>query len=452
MKPQFSPGERGQVLMIAALLLPVLLAMVGMAIDVGTYSSERRSLQNAADGAALAAGQELPDADAAEAKAYEYTSEHGIDPSDVTVSVTGGSTNPNVRVTIETEHDFAFMAIVGIGSADVGAVAAAGKFSPGAGEGVVPWGIEQATIDAAGSGQEVIIKYDSTGPYPGQGNFGAIRIDGNGGSDYEDSVMYGSDFHVCSVYMDACDDDACPVDYPTSCAEDSPECDGPNCPPKTGNMTGNTEDAVDHRLDYTSEECDTFEEAFDAVGAFRRYFDDQQRHASDEMTGSTGGRLSAPPPHHGGGSHPTFTPTATATRTRTPTPTSTPGPTDTPAPTDTAAPTNTPAPTSTPNGSDQEYKINPNCNPWSGGRCETPTSICSRRIFLIPIIDEFGDGSSDDLEIQGFALVFLEGYGDSCTGSSCDVRVRFVKADVTTGAFAGDYDPDSLNHFVRLTE
>jgi hypothetical protein len=30
--------------------------------------------------------------------------------------------------------------------------------------------------------------------------------------------------------------------------------------------------------------------------------------------------------------------------------------------------------------------------------------------------------------------------------------VRFVKADVTTDAFAGAYDPDAYNHFVKLTE
>ena len=53
--------ERGQVLMMAALLLPVLLGMAGMAVDVGSYASDRRQLQNAADSIALAAAQELPD-------------------------------------------------------------------------------------------------------------------------------------------------------------------------------------------------------------------------------------------------------------------------------------------------------------------------------------------------------------------------------------------------------
>ena len=58
-------GERGQVAMIAAGLLPVLLGMTGLAVDVGSYMSERRQLQNAADSIALAGAQELPDEDAA---------------------------------------------------------------------------------------------------------------------------------------------------------------------------------------------------------------------------------------------------------------------------------------------------------------------------------------------------------------------------------------------------
>ena len=59
--------ERGQILVMAAILLPVLLGMAGMAVDVGSYASERRSLQNTADSIALAAGQDLPDAAAVQA-------------------------------------------------------------------------------------------------------------------------------------------------------------------------------------------------------------------------------------------------------------------------------------------------------------------------------------------------------------------------------------------------
>jgi Flp pilus assembly protein TadG len=352
--------------MITALLLPVLLAMVGMGIDIGTYSSHRRSLQNAADGAALAGGQELPDSGAATSKAMEYAQEHGIDPADVSVTVTGGTTEPRVRVVIDETHEFSFMQIVGFDNRDVGAVAAAGKFSFGAGEGVVPWSIEEPFLESITSGDEVIIKYDSAGPAPGQGNFGAIRIDGSGGSDYEYSSKYGAQDAVCSVVTLNCTADSCPGG---SCPEDSDQCDGPECTPKTGNMVGPTKDAVDFRIDYTSSGCDSFDEAF------------------------------SPDPDASG-----------------------------------------------------YYVIDPNCNPWSGGGCATQTSICSRRIFLIPVIDGFGSGSSEDAEIQSFAMVFLEGYDGSCSGNSCDIRARFVRVQMTVNFSGGTFSENGYNQFVKLVE
>jgi hypothetical protein len=359
-------GERAQVLMITALLLPVLLAMTGMAIDIGTYSSHRRSLQNAADGAALAGGQELPNAGEATNVALEYAAEHGIDPGDVTVVVTGGSTEPKVRVTINEMHEFSFMQIVGFDSRGVSAVAAAEKFSFGAGEGVVPWSIEEDFLNSISSGDEVIIKYDSGGARPGSGNFGAIRIDGAGANDYEYSAKYGARQAVCSVATTNCTVEACPGG---TCAEDSDQCDGPECRPKTGNMTGPTRDAVDFRKNYTSASCDTFDEAF------------------------------SPDPDASG-----------------------------------------------------FYEVDPNCNPWSGGGCATQTSICSRRIFLVPIVDGFGNGSSDPTEIQSFAVVFLEGYEGTCKGNSCDIKARFVKVQLTANFAPGAFDEDAYNHYVKLVE
>jgi Flp pilus assembly protein TadG len=457
--------ELGQILAISALLLPVLLAMAGMAIDVGTYAANRRSLQNAADGAALAAGQALPDSSAATAKAYEYTADHGIDPGDVTVTVSGGTTTPTVRVSISRDHDFTFMAVVGIGSRSVGAAASAGKFSYGGGAGVVPWTVTDDMVNSSESGDEVTIKYDS-GSNPGGGHFGAMRIDGNGASDYEQSAKYGASSTICAADMANCDQGDCPGTFPSSCAENSGECDGYACDPKPGNMTGPTRDAVDFRMDYTSADCDTFEEAFSERSAFMDGFDQGSDQALVQAY-STGGKLAAPDPHHGGGSHPTFTPTRTPTRTNTPTatltlaPTNTAAPTNTPAPTNTSAasstpaatntagPTVTPGPTSTPASGETSYGINPDCNPWTGGACTSATDVCSRRIFLIPVIDEY----SSPYEIQFFALMYLEGYEGSCTGNSCDIKARFIKTNATLdGIFTGTYNDNGYNHFVKLIE
>ena len=52
-------GSRGQVLVLFALGLVVLLAAAGIAFDAGRFLMERRSLQNAADAAALAAANSL---------------------------------------------------------------------------------------------------------------------------------------------------------------------------------------------------------------------------------------------------------------------------------------------------------------------------------------------------------------------------------------------------------
>ena len=53
--------EAGQVFALFALALPVLLGMSALVIDVGTLFVEKRSMQQAADAAALAAVQRLPD-------------------------------------------------------------------------------------------------------------------------------------------------------------------------------------------------------------------------------------------------------------------------------------------------------------------------------------------------------------------------------------------------------
>jgi len=112
--------EDGQVLMLFALLIPVLLGMAALAIDLGSYSAHRRSLQNSADAIALAAAQELPDAAAAEAKALEWAAKYGLSAGDLTIATsaaTAGDPNPSVRVTIERPHAFHFMRALQINEA-----------------------------------------------------------------------------------------------------------------------------------------------------------------------------------------------------------------------------------------------------------------------------------------------------------------------------------------------
>lgn len=126
--------------------------------------------------------------------------------------------------------------------------------------GVVPWAVEEETASAATSGDVIVLKYDSSGG--GWFGFATMRTDGVGASDYEQAAKYGSSLVVCSEGSLRCETTACPGTYPSACAETSPECDGPDCAPKTGNMVGPTRDAVDHRMSNTTTSCDTFAEAF----------------------------------------------------------------------------------------------------------------------------------------------------------------------------------------------
>lgn len=61
MKAERNAAEKGQTLVIVALVLTVLMLMAGLAIDVGTAYNTRRDLQNAADAGALAGAQRLCD-------------------------------------------------------------------------------------------------------------------------------------------------------------------------------------------------------------------------------------------------------------------------------------------------------------------------------------------------------------------------------------------------------
>ncbi|HEY8173829.1 MAG TPA: pilus assembly protein TadG-related protein, partial [Dehalococcoidia bacterium] len=101
------------------------------------------------------------------------------------------------------------------------------------------------------------------------------------------------------------------------------------------------------------------------------------------------------------------------------------------------------------------YHLNPDCNPWTDGpgKCLTNTSICSRRVIIIPVVDDFGNGTSDPATIQRFALIFLEGYDSGkCQGNSCEIKGRFIEAALSPRGLAGSYDPEASIHFARLSE
>jgi hypothetical protein len=116
-------GERGQVLPMAALFIVILVAAVGLTIDVGRVFATRAELMRAVDAAALAGTLELPDLEAAQDKVYEYMAENEpdasveapISPEERQVEVHGTKSVPVV-----------FLRVFGFTSVEVEASATAG--------------------------------------------------------------------------------------------------------------------------------------------------------------------------------------------------------------------------------------------------------------------------------------------------------------------------------------
>ena len=94
--------QSGQTLVLFVLGLGVLLGMMAMAIDVGLYLQERRSLQNAADAAALAGVAELPDdPSVAIAKAYEWVGNNGFDSGSAVITATAPYSGNSSSIEVE---------------------------------------------------------------------------------------------------------------------------------------------------------------------------------------------------------------------------------------------------------------------------------------------------------------------------------------------------------------
>jgi hypothetical protein len=92
------------------------------------------------------------------------------------------------------------------------------------------------------------------------------------------------------------------------------------------------------------------------------------------------------------------------------------------------------------------WRLNAQCNPFLGG------SKPSLQVIIIPVVDNFGNGQSP-LTITDFALFYLEGYANGkCSGNSCEIKGKFVKANITTGGLVGVYNPASLLQFTRLVQ
>jgi Flp pilus assembly protein TadG len=136
--------ERGQVLVLVAGAMVVLVGMAGLVIDFGRLYFAQRQLQSTADSAALAAASVLPNVSAATAAAQDYSGANGdlnstqklpgVTTNVLTKCVSGLPCNPanTIDVSEQAQVSTVFLKIFGLDSVTVhaNAVAAMGGGTP----------------------------------------------------------------------------------------------------------------------------------------------------------------------------------------------------------------------------------------------------------------------------------------------------------------------------------
>jgi len=222
----------------------VILGFAAMAVDVGLFLHEKRELQNAADAAALAGVQELPNLPGdAQAMAEEWAENNGIGADEleaIEISTTY-ATNDTITVQVKREVPFVFARVLGLTSDTMRADASARVGSPTIGTGAMPWGLRESykewAEDEVGFGEPVVLMESAGGG--ASGAFGALCLDGEhcGADVYRDVVEEGAEVDLQEFYF-----------------------------MKTGVIPGPTDQGLDARFTGESTECDTFDEVFQQVG------------------------------------------------------------------------------------------------------------------------------------------------------------------------------------------
>ena len=98
--------ERGSIPVLVALSLTVLLGFSALTVDFGMMASNKQSMQNACDAAALAGAVDLMNgrSGTVTATGYDYAAINGYDHNDDNIEVTVEQTGTTVKVTIRRAH------------------------------------------------------------------------------------------------------------------------------------------------------------------------------------------------------------------------------------------------------------------------------------------------------------------------------------------------------------
>ncbi|SOC37262.1 pilus assembly protein TadG-related protein [Ureibacillus acetophenoni] len=204
---RFLREERGNVLVLVAALMVVLIGLTALVIDGGRLYFEKSTLQKAADAAALAGAQELPnDVTTAELQAKNIATANNVATGNSTVQF--ASDKMWIRVITSSNVDLTFGKIFGISSVPVTASAKVELNPLTSGTGVIPLGLDFSDYDKWKNCTEITLKLPSPSGHMdpteqcdgsnqlGSGNTGPLNITGSGGDNFRSDLANGSQIEV----------------------------------------------------------------------------------------------------------------------------------------------------------------------------------------------------------------------------------------------------------------
>lgn len=215
-------NESGQVLVLAALLMTVLMCFAAFAVDIGMTTVVKSKLQNTADAAALAGAMEISDEDDAEETAVNYAvandSKLSKDKTEAdfdsgTVKVIANKGTKKVEVTCTKKINYTFAKILGFNDRTISATATAVNENYTSGvSGLRPWALTDKYKEMGGKngktwtgnwldysytyGLEFTLKEGGGGG--SNGYYGIVSFGSQGGdaNTYKDNITYGYNGNV----------------------------------------------------------------------------------------------------------------------------------------------------------------------------------------------------------------------------------------------------------------
>jgi Flp pilus assembly protein TadG len=193
--------DTGQAAVLTVIFMAALLGAIAMVLDVGSWFREQRATQSAADAAALAGAQALPESTGTStALANQYLGSNGGGAGQITFS-TKNVANDTVTVKVTRQADGFFAKIFGIDSVNVHAKASARSGNPDQARYAAPIAVDRKHPLLNCSplpcfNQATTLDLQKTGP----GAFRLLNLDGSkggtGGKIDADWILHGYDGYM----------------------------------------------------------------------------------------------------------------------------------------------------------------------------------------------------------------------------------------------------------------